>query len=125
MSTNKEVVKKVNKAFAENKPEVFLSACSDDVYWQIVGDRSFRGKKAVEEFMKSMKDMEPPKFAVDEVIEDGDTVTSCGSMTMKNKNGQTDPYSFCDIYRFRNDEIVELNSLVVKNKPKSARSGHS
>ena len=38
--TNREIVEKVNAAFSENKPEVFLDHCSDNVEWTIVGDQT-------------------------------------------------------------------------------------
>ena len=37
-----------------------------------------------------------------------------GDMTMKEKDGNTAPYAYWDIYRFRNGKIAELNSFVVK-----------
>jgi ketosteroid isomerase-like protein len=122
-NTNKEIVEKVNAAFAENKPRVFLDACADDVTWQIVGDKSYVGKDAIKEFMDSMKDMEPPKFTVDNTIADGDFVNSYGDMTMKDENGKDNPYSFCDIYQFRNGKIVGLRSFLIKHKTEGETSG--
>jgi ketosteroid isomerase-like protein len=40
-------------------------------------------------------------------------------MTMKEKDGKTVPYGYCDIYRFRDGKIVELNSFVIKTEAKS------
>lgn len=122
-NTNKEIVQKVNASFADNKPEVFLDACADDVNWQMIGDKSYKGKGAIEEFMKSMDGMEPPKFTVDNVIADGDFVTSYGDMTMKDENGKENAYSYCDIYRFRDGKIIELRSFVIKHKTAGETSG--
>lgn len=124
-NTNKEIVESLNAAFAENKPEVFLDACADDVTWQMAGDKTYRGKSAVKEFMDSMKDMEPPKFTVDNTFGDGDFVTSYGDMTMKDENGKDTPYSFCDIYQFRNGEVIDLRSFVVKHKTESETGGRA
>ena len=35
----KEIVNKVNDAFAENNVEGFLALCANDVEWTMVGDR--------------------------------------------------------------------------------------
>jgi uncharacterized protein (TIGR02246 family) len=109
----KEIVEKVNAAFAENNLEGFLWFCADDVLWTMVGDRTVNGKDAIREWMAAM-DFEPPEFTVDAVIAEGDFVAAHGDMIMKEKDGTTVPYSYCDIYRFRGDKIVELRSFVIK-----------
>jgi ketosteroid isomerase-like protein len=119
---NKEIVEKVNASFAEGGVEGFLSHCADDVVWTMVGNKTTRGKKAIREWMASM-DMEPPKFTVDNIIADGDFVTAYGDMTLKEKDGKTVPYSYCDIYRFREGKIAELNSFVIKTEAKAESAG--
>ena len=42
---------------------------------------------------------------------------------MKDKDGKAGQYSYCDIYRFQNEKIVELNSFVVKLEAKGKTSG--
>ena len=114
--TNKEIVEKVNAAFSDNKPEVFLSYCDDSVEWTIVGDRTLNGKTAIREFMASMGDAPPPTFTVDEIIAGGDSIACYGGMTMPDANGNETEYSFCDLYRFGNGKIKTLRSFVVKHK---------
>lgn len=114
---NKEIVEKVNASFAEGGVEGFLSFCADDVVWTMVGDKSVKGKDAIREWMASM-DIEPPKFTVNNIIGEGDFVTAYGDMTMKDKDGKAAPYAYCDIYRFRNGKIAELNSFVIKTEAK-------
>ena len=41
-------------------------------------------------------------------------------MTEKEK---TTPYSYCDVYRFSGDKIVELTSYVVKTAEQSKQAG--
>lgn len=117
-STNKEIVEMVNASFAEGGVEGFLSHCADDVVWTMVGNKSTRGKNAIREWMASM-DMEPPEFTVDNIIAEGDFVTAYGDMALKEKDGKTVPYAYCDIYRFRDGKIVELNSFVIKTEAKA------
>ena len=117
-SKHKEIIEKVNAAFAEGNCEGFLSFCAEDAEWVMVGDKTFKGKQAIREFMSSMEHsgMEPPKFTVDETIGDGESVVAYGDFTMKDEKGVTVPYSYCDVYRFKNDEIIRLQSFVVKHK---------
>jgi uncharacterized protein (TIGR02246 family) len=123
---NRETVRKVNAAFLEGNFEGFLDFCAEDVEWTIVGDRSVKGREAIRQWMKSMAEehKEPPKFTVaDPIIAEGDFAVARGDMTMKDKDGKQGQYSYCDIYRFRDDKISELNSFVVKIEAKSQTSG--
>jgi ketosteroid isomerase-like protein len=119
---NKKIIQKVNASFGENNVEGFLSFCAADIVWTIVGEKTVAGKDAIRQWLTSM-DMEPPKFTVANVIGEGDFVTAYGDMTMKDKQGKTVPYSYCDIYKFRGGEIVELRSFVTKTEPKYQTSG--
>jgi ketosteroid isomerase-like protein len=118
MPTNKEIVEQVNASFAEGGVEGFLSHCADDVVWTMVGNKTTRGKQGIREWLTSM-DTEPPKFTVDNIIGEGDFVTAYGNMTMKDKDGKVVPYAYCDIYRFRDGKVVELNSFVIKSEAKA------
>jgi ketosteroid isomerase-like protein len=118
MSKNKEIVEKVNASFAKGGVEGFLSFCADDVVWTVVGNEIKKGKQAIREWLTWME-TEPPKFTVDNIIGEGDFVTAYGDMTMKEKDGKSVPYAFCDIYRFRNGKIVELSSFVIKTEAKA------
>lgn len=117
MSDKKEFVEKINASFAEGNTEGFLSFCADDVKWTMIGEKTANGKEEIREWMASMKDMEPPKFSVDEIIAEGDSVVCYGDMTMKDKDGNSGTYGYCDIYRFSDDKIAELNSFVIKTEP--------
>ncbi len=113
---NKAIVEKVNASFEEGNIEGFLSFCAEDLQWTIIGEKSVRGKKETQEWMKSMGDMEPPKFTVANLVAEGDVVVANGDMTMKDKDGEPGSYSYCDIYRFADGKIAELNSYVIKTE---------
>ena len=113
---NKAIVEKVNASFEEGNIEGFLSFCADDVHWTMIGETSVKGKQATREWMKSMGDMEPPKFTVNNLIAEGDVVVANGDMTMKDKDGETGSYSYCDIYRLAGGKIAELSSYVIKTE---------
>ena len=86
--------------------------------WTIVGDKTMKGKNAIREWMASM-DMEPPKFTVNNIIAEGDFATAYDDMAMKEKDGKTVAYSYCDIYHFRDGKIADLNSFVIKTEAKA------
>jgi uncharacterized protein len=112
---NKEIVARVDAAFAENNVEGFLSFCADGVEWTMVGDRKVKGKEAIRHWLASMGS-ESPNFSPAGMIAEGDFVSAYGNMTMKDKGGEAVPYSYCDIYRFQGSKIVELRSFVIKTE---------
>ena len=125
MADNKEIVEKVNAAFAANNMEGFLSFCADDFEFTMVGDKPLQGKQAVRQWMSSMGDMEPPRISNIRVIAEGDAVASHGTMTMKDKEGKTTPYAYCDIYQFRDGKIVKLTAFVMKTEMQQQKAGEA
>lgn len=116
MSENyKEIVKKVDASFAENKMEDFFALCAEDVEWKMVGDTTKKGIESIREWMSSMGEgMEPPKISQRNIIAEGESVAAYGEMTMKNEKGEDTAYEYCDIYRFENDKIASLTSYIIK-----------
>jgi uncharacterized protein (TIGR02246 family) len=112
---NKATIEKVNDAFRQNDTEAFLGFCTENVVWTMVGDVTVKGRDGIRKWMGSMPG-EAPKFTIKQTVAEGDYVTCIGDMTMKNKDGEVVPYSFCDVYRFEGDKIAELNAFVVKLK---------
>ncbi len=109
---NKDVVQKINGAMARGEVEGFLAHCSEDVVWHMVGHPPVRGKSAIRQWMGSGP-AEPPKFSIDTVVAEGDVVAVSGDMTMK-EGGKIAPYSYCDVWRFKDDKVVELKAFVIK-----------
>jgi uncharacterized protein len=114
---NREIVKRVDAAFAENNVEGFLSFCTDEVEWTMIGDRTVKGKEAIRNWMASIGS-EPPNVSPVGIIAEGDFVSAYGNMTLKDKDGEAIQYSYCDIYRFRGDKIVDIKSFVIKTEGK-------
>lgn len=111
----KEIIEKVNAAFEQNNPEVFLEHCADDVRWDMAGDEVRTGKETIREFMSSMGDSKLTSLNVTSIIAEGDAAACYGDMTME-ENGSPSSYSYCDVYRFSGDQITDLRSFVVKHK---------
>jgi ketosteroid isomerase-like protein len=110
----KEVVQRINEAFAENNLEKVLSFCTDDLEWTMVGDTTVAGKDAIRKWVGSM-DPQPPQLDIRQVVAEGDTVVCCGDMVMQGKSGGPGiAYTFCDIYRFSGDKVAQLTAFVIR-----------
>ncbi len=118
---NKAILEEANAAIAQGNYEGFLSFCADDMEWTFVGDKTLKGKEAVRQWM-AMTYIEPPKFRVANLIAEGDFVTALGDITMKDEDGKATHYSYCDIWRFRGDKMVELRAFVIPAEVKTETS---
>src|SRR5690606_244619 len=113
MNSNKAILEKANLAITNGDNEGFLTFCTEDTVWTFVGDRILQGKEAVREWMVTTY-AEPPQFVVDNLIAEGDFVTATGKISMKDEDGKTADYEYCDVWRFRDGKMVELKAFVIK-----------
>ncbi|MEO5822662.1 MAG: nuclear transport factor 2 family protein, partial [Vicinamibacteraceae bacterium] len=92
--------------------------------WAMVGEPPVRGKDAVRRFM-AQRPQEPPVFTVDTLIGDGDVVVAKGDMTMQDDAGADSAYAFCDVWRFRGEQLASLDAFVIKTSSaaKAATAG--
>ncbi len=117
----KKIVEKADEAFAFYKPEDFLSLCHEDIVWRMVGEETAMGKDEVRKWMALGIDngdvsFEPPSINYINIIEENKCVIAFGEMVIKKKNGHISNFSYCDIYRFKNDKIIELTSFVIPSE---------
>ncbi|NJL23526.1 MAG: nuclear transport factor 2 family protein [Leptolyngbyaceae cyanobacterium SM1_3_5] len=112
---NKATLEAANAAIAEGNYEGFVSFCADDTKWTFVGDKTLNGKEAIRQWMATTY-IEPPTFRVAHFIAEGDFVTALGNITIKDEDGKAAHYSYCDMWRFRGNKIVELKAFVIKNE---------
>ena len=111
-TTHRDVVERINAAFARGDVEGFLVFCTDDFVWTIVGEAPVRGKEAIRQWMADSPP-EAPIFNVDTLVVDGDVVVAQGDMTMM-EHGAPAAYSYCDVWRFRGRQAAELKSFVMR-----------
>ncbi|CAA9285286.1 MAG: hypothetical protein AVDCRST_MAG95-3598 [uncultured Adhaeribacter sp.] len=114
---NKAILAEANAAVAEGNYEEFLSFCTDDTEWTFVGDRTLNGKDAVRQYMATTY-IEPPKFTVTHLIAEGEFLTVLGDITLKDEEGKAVHHLYCDVWRFRGDQIAELRAFVIKTEVK-------
>jgi uncharacterized protein len=112
---NKEALLAGNAAIAAKNYEGFLDLCTDDTEWVFIGEQTLKGKEAVRRYMAETY-LEPPKVTVDNLIAEGDFLTAVGEITLKDKDGKTTHYAYCDVWLFREGKMAELKAFVVKSQ---------
>ncbi|KQS27821.1 nuclear transport factor 2 family protein [Dyadobacter sp. Leaf189] len=110
---NKKILEEANAAITRGEYEGFLTFCTEDTEWNFVGEQVLRGKEAVRQYMAATY-QEPPKFMVEHLIAEGDFVTAVGKIALKDAAGKLTNYRYCDVWRFRDGKMAELNAFVIE-----------
>jgi len=112
--SNKSVLLQANEAVIAGDNEGFLSHCTDDIRWTTVGEGTLEGKEAVRQWMKSAY-ATPPRFTVDRLIAEDDTVVALGTIMGEGDDGQSTELAYSDVWRFRDRKMAELQAFVIPN----------
>ncbi|TBO40439.1 nuclear transport factor 2 family protein [Pedobacter kyonggii] len=110
---NKEILLTANSFIKAGNHEGFLSLCTDDLVWEFIGDQILSGKDAVRKYMDEVY-LEPPVFEVQNLISENNSVIAIGKITLKNENGESVAYSYCDIWELREGRLKSLKAFVIK-----------
>ena len=110
---NKAILEQANAAITAGDHEGFLAHCTDDTVWTFVGDMTIRGKDELRRWMAEAY-KEPPRFDVQRMIADGDSVAALGEITMTDDDGNDTRFSYCDVWRIRDGKLAELEAYVIE-----------
>lgn len=111
--SHKDILQKANAAIVKGDYEGFLKFCTEDTQWIFIGDRTLRGKEAVRQWMANTY-KEPPKFELHRMVAEGDFVMALGEITLKDEAGKGTRNAYCDVWRFREGKMAELQAFVVE-----------
>jgi len=114
-NTNIQLVEAVNNTFTKNDTEAFLQLCTEDITWNMVGEFTLEGKDAIRKFLDDAG-AEPPQFTVTDIFATDEKAVGYGDMQMKNKEGNYDKYSYCDIYKIANGKVAAMITYMAKYK---------
>jgi ketosteroid isomerase-like protein len=109
---NKIILEQANAMITKGDYEGFLSFCTENTEWTLVGDQVLRGKEAVRQYMATTY-VEPPKFMVENLIAEGDFVTAVGRISLIDKDGKVTDYNYCDVWRLQDGKLAELKAFVI------------
>jgi ketosteroid isomerase-like protein len=117
MPTNKEI----SEAFSNGEFQSVYNHLSEDVEWNIIGDKILKGKAAVIEccdqtaaYFSSVT----TKFAMNNSIIDGNRIAIDGTAHFINKDKKSTQVSSCDIYRFENEKLLTITSYCIVTSKK-------
>lgn len=100
-------------AFAKRNSKFILGNVTDDIRWNIVGNKLIQGKDNFAEALEQKKNEKVEELTMQHVATHGKAGAVNG--TTKSKNGKT--YAFCDVYEFSNTKgtaVKEMTSYVIE-----------
>lgn len=100
-------------AFANSDIHALEDMVSDDIVWEMLGDKTISGKPEFIAALKSMKDMDIVECKLETAISHGKSASASGLMVMKDGKA----FAFADVYQFssvKGDRIKHMKSYVIE-----------
>ncbi len=117
MTNNQEFFQHFNEAFAKSDMDYIIANVTDEIIWNIVGDKIIRGKEAFIQEIKAMENENAAELKINHMITHGKTAAVDGIMKMTDQSGNIKIYAFCDIYLlngFKDAKIKEMTSYIIE-----------
>lgn len=111
-SPKKEFLKDFNIAFATGQADFIIEHVSEDIVWEIYGDKSIQGKNQFSLEINAMKNRVPAELKLDSIITHGREAAVNGEIKMG-----TETYAFCDVYYFSSASstiIKKIHTYTIK-----------
>ncbi|MCE7053132.1 nuclear transport factor 2 family protein [Algoriphagus sp. AGSA1] len=106
-SPKMEFLKEFNIAFAKGDVNFLIESVTDDIVWNIVGDKQIKGKVDFAGELEKMKGYKASELVLDQILSHGKEGAANG--TMKMEDGKI--YAFSDFYRFKGAKGVKIQSI--------------
>lgn len=100
-------LKEFNIAFAKGNLEFLIENVTDEIVWNIIGNRKIEGKEKFTEELAKMKSEKATELIIDQILSHGKAGASSGIMKMQNGK----KYAFSDFYMFKNTKSTDLKSI--------------
>ncbi|WP_258104288.1 nuclear transport factor 2 family protein [Marinoscillum sp. MHG1-6] len=112
-SPKMQFIKDFNIAFAENDSGWIKSVVTDDIYWEMVGDKIIHGKSQFDNEIDTIADYRLKELHIEKILSHGRSAASSGIIVGMDDNR----YKFCDVYEFQSTKgklIKSIQSFVIQ-----------
>ncbi|HLU51685.1 MAG TPA: hypothetical protein VKZ42_05925 [Flavobacteriaceae bacterium] len=106
-SPKMEFLKEFNIAFANGDVEFISESVTDDVVWNIIGDKKIEGKEKFTEELNRMKSEKVSELILQHILSHGKEGAANGIIKMSDGK----KYAFSDFYVFRGAKGTKIKSL--------------
>lgn len=108
----KALLKEFNIAFARGDVDFMLEHAAPNIVWEMVGDRTLRGKDEFAEALDQLKKNKATELHIHNIITHGNVASANGLLKFGEKS-----YAFSAVYRFnsfaKSAKIKEITSYVI------------
>lgn len=109
MSEKEDFLRKVNQAFVDGDRQFLLEAISENISWDVVGEKLVSGKSEFSDALEQMQEMPPIQIDIHKVVIQDHSGVVTGIVVGRNHRGQKKNFGFCDIY-----ELQESNGMKIE-----------
>lgn len=112
-SAKMEFLKKFNIAFAKGDVEYIIERVTDDIVWNIIGDKKIEGIETFSKELEKMKSYKASDLIMEQILSHGKEGAANGIMKM----GNGKKYAFSDFYKFKGakgEKIKSITSYVIE-----------
>ena len=106
-SPKMEFLKEFNIAFAEGNVKFLTESVTNEIIWNIIGDRKIEGSENFAKELEKMKEQKTTELILDQILSHGKEGAANG--IIKIQNGKK--YAFSDFYTFNNTKGKKLKSI--------------
>lgn len=106
-------LKEFNIAFARGDVKFLVESVTEDIVWNIIGDRKITGKDNFTYELEKMKTEKASELELEQILSHGKEGAANG--TMKMQSGKK--YAFSDFYQFngaKGAKIISITSYVIE-----------
>ncbi len=111
---NKELIQRINQAFADGDIDFFSNFLDEDTRWNIIGISTITGKHNIMKAMEKEELEAFPEVSVKNIIAEGDSVVVESTGKAIRKTGAPYHASYCDVYQLRDGKIQEFTTYVIE-----------
>lgn len=111
MEGRNELIKKFNEAFATCNTNFLVNSVTEDIRWEIVGEKMITGKKDFTKSLDRMSHGGPTEIKVKEIINVDDKSVVEGVVEFFVEPGKKKKYAFCDVYIFSETDDKKFKEL--------------
>lgn len=106
-SPKMEFIKQFNIAFAKGDATFLTNNVTDDIIWNIIGDKKIVGIEAFTVELEKMQSLKTSELIINQILSHGKEGAANGVMIMENGN----KYAFSDFYIFQGAKGEKIKAI--------------
>lgn len=106
-SPKRTFLRDFNIAFGKGDATFIIAHVTDDIVWEMMGERTIEGKDSFSKAINEMKEKEVAEITIEKVVTHGKEGAVSGIMKMKDGN----QFAFADFYEFKNTTSTTIKTM--------------